>query len=154
MTPVFFQVIHKGMKKMLDFKENELDVTTYLTLRKKVGWVQLSKRQAKMALDHALYTVVVYRDGIPVGMGRVIGDGGVVSYIQDLVVIPEAQGQKIGSQILNMLTAYVRSITEPGTRMMLCLMCAKGREEFYLHNGFTARPTTGLGPGMITYIQN
>lgn len=40
----------------------------------------------------------------------------------------------------------------PGTRMMLCLMCAKGREKFYLDHGFTARPTEKLGPGMITYI--
>lgn len=32
-----------------------------------------------------------YLDGKPVGMGRVIGDGAVISYIQDLVVIPEAQ---------------------------------------------------------------
>ena len=36
--------------------------------------------------------------------------------------------------------------------MMLCLMCAKGREEFYTKHGFIARPTSELGPGMIQYI--
>ena len=138
---------------MIEFKINELDVESYLSLRKQVGWVALTANQAKNALEHCLYTVCAYEDGQPVGMGRIVGDGAVVSYIQDLVVIPKAQGKHIGSQILDRLKGYVESITEPGSRMMLCLMCAKGREEFYLHNGFTARPTTSLGPGMITYIQ-
>ena len=138
---------------MLEIRENNLDVDTYLLLRKKVGWVPLSRRQASCALDNCLYNVCAYLDGVPVGMGRIVGDGAVISYIQDLIVIPDAQGMKIGSRMLDMLKDYVVSITEPGTRMMLCLMCAKGRESFYVHNGFTARPTEALGPGMITYIQ-
>lgn len=36
--------------------------------------------------------------------------------------------------------------------MMLCLMCAKGREQFYEKHNFIARPTDALGPGMIQYI--
>ena len=138
---------------MLEIRENSLDVDTYLLLRKKVGWVPLSRRQASLALDNCLYNVCAYLDGVPVGMGRIVGDGAVISYIQDLIVIPDAQGMKIGSRMLDMLKDYVVSITEPGTRMMLGLMCAKGRESFYVHNGFTARPTDALGPGMITYIQ-
>lgn len=138
---------------MLEFRENEPDVRTYSALRKKAGWAQLSLNQEASALKNSLYRVCAYLDGVPVGMGRVVGDGAVVSYIQDLIVVPEAQGQRIGSRILNRLKDYVESITEPGTRMMLCLMCAKGREDFYLHNGFTARPTASLGPGMIAYIQ-
>ena len=85
-------------------------------------------------------------------MGRVVGDGAVISYIQDLVVIPDAQGRHIGGKILDHLKNYVESITEPQTRMMLCLMCAKGRESFYEEHGFIARPTDSLGPGMIQYI--
>ena len=81
-----------------------------------------------------------------------MGDGAVISYIQDLVVIPKAQENGVGSMILDALKKYVEDITEPGTRMMLCLMCAKGREKFYLKHGFTARPTEKLGPGMIIYI--
>lgn len=137
---------------MLEIKENTLDTDTYLMLRHKVGWIELSREQAKKAIDNALYTLCAYIDGKPVGMGRVVGDGAVISYIQDLVVIPEAQKHSIGGQILNKLKEYVESITMPGTRMMLCLMCAKGREKFYLDHGFTARPTEKLGSGMITYI--
>ncbi len=137
---------------MLELKENVLDTDTYLYLRKKVGWIKLTDRQAGQAVNNSLFTVCAYMDGEPVGMGRVIGDGAVISYIQDLVVIPEAQKKGIGGQILLRLKRFVEEITEPGSRMMLCLMCAKGREKFYTDNGFTARPTDKLGPGMIIYI--
>ena len=81
---------------MLEIKENTLDTDTYLMLRHKVGWIELSREQAKKAIDNALYTLCAYIDGKPVGMGRVVGDGAVISYIQDLVVIPEAQKHSIG----------------------------------------------------------
>ncbi len=137
---------------MLDLRENELDVDTYLFLRKQVGWVELTDRQAEYALKNCLFNVCAYLNGRPVGMGRVVGDGAVISYIQDLVVIPDAQGQHIGSAILTRLKLFVEDITEQGSRMMLCLMCAKGRESFYEAHGFVARPTDKLGPGMIIYL--
>ena len=137
---------------MLDIRENVLDTDTYLFLRKQVGWVELTQAQAEGALKNCLYNICVYIDGEPVGMGRIVGDGVVVSYVQDLVVVPKAQGMHIGSTILDRLRQYVENITEPGSRMMLCLMCAKGRESFYQQHGFIARPNDNLGPGMISYI--
>ena len=138
---------------MLELRENVLDVSTYFSLREQVGWVRLSEIQAQKAIENCLFNVCAYIDGEPVGMGRVVGDGAVVCYIQDLVVIPKAQKSGVGGAILNRLKEYVKSITEEDTTMMLCLMCAKGREEFYLKHGFIARPTDNLGPGMITYIK-
>lgn len=138
---------------MVTLRENELDVETYLYLREKVGWRKLSDNQAHCAVNNCLFNVTAYIDGKPVGMGRVVGDGAVISYIQDLVVIPDCQGQNIGSTIIKRLIEYVDSITEEGTQMMLCLMCAKGREEFYHKHNFISRPTPELGPGMIQYIR-
>lgn len=138
---------------MIEIKENVLALDTYLYLRREVGWKRLSDRQAQTAIDHCLYNVVAYEDGQPIGMGRVIGDGAVVCYIQDLVILPDYQGRGIGHMIIEKLIAYVESITEDGTEMMLCLMCAKGREGFYKKHDFMARPTQNLGPGMIQYIR-
>ena len=76
----------------------------------------------------------------------------VVCYIQDLIVIPQVQAQGIGSQIIQKLKAYVESLREEESTMMLCLMCAKGREPFYEKHGFMQRPTDALGPGMIQYL--
>jgi GNAT superfamily N-acetyltransferase len=138
---------------MLEIKENQLDIDTYMNLRKQVGWKMLSEKQAQMALDNCLFNVVAYLDGKPVGMGRIVGDGAVVCYVQDLVILPAVQGRGIGSKVLGRLVEYVDSITQEGTEMMLCLMCAKGREGFYKLHGFMARPTPNLGPGMIQYIR-
>lgn len=133
-------------------KDNELDVNTYLELRKSVGWKPLQKNQAKKAIEGSLLTVVAYEKDQAIGMGRLVGDGAVICYIQDLIVIPEYQGQGIGEQLIESLIDYVKEIQMPGTQIMLDLMCAAGREDFYKKYGFIARPTDKLGPGMIRYI--
>ena len=138
---------------MITLVENSITIDEYLYLRAQVGWVQLTDRQAQLAIDNCLYTVkAVDENGYLLGMGRIVGDGAVICYIQDLVVIPEAQGKGVGSMIINSLIDYVKSIKEEGTTMMLCLMCAKGREPFYEKHNFMARPTAKLGPGMIQYL--
>jgi len=138
---------------MIVFKENKLDVDTYLYLRQQVNWKALTYNQANRAIKNSMYIITVYEADKPIAMGRIVGDGAVVSYIQDLIVIPSAQGEKIGSKLLEKLIEYVESITEEGTEMMLCLMCAKGRENFYKHHNFIERPTNNLGPGMIQYVR-
>lgn len=138
---------------MLTFVEDNRDVNIYLGLRKKVNWIELNRQQAQKALDNSLKIITVYDDGQPIGMGRIVGDGAVISYIQDLIIIPEYQSKHIGSMLIERLIDYVKSITIKDSRMMLCLMCAKGREKFYEKHGFIARPTNALGPGMIQYIK-
>ncbi|MCI8427748.1 MAG: GNAT family N-acetyltransferase [Lachnospira sp.] len=138
---------------MISYKEDCTDVDIYLFLRKCVGWAALDKQQAQTALNNSLKIVTVFDDEKPIGMGRVVGDGAVISYIQDLIVVPEYQKMHIGSHIIERLKAFVYSMTAQNTNMMLCLMCAKGREEFYKKHGFIARPTDSLGPGMIQYIR-
>ena len=138
---------------MFQLRVNVVDVDTYLGLRNKVGWKVLTREQAGMALKNSLITVAAFDEDKPIGMGRVVGDGAVISYIQDLIVIPEYQSQGVGSAILTELINYVKNITMDGSEMMLCLMCAKGREKFYQKHQFIARPTDTLGPGMIQYIR-
>lgn len=139
---------------MITIKENELDVDTYLALRKSVNWKKLSVEQAKKALDNSLYIVCAYDGEKPVGMGRIVGDGAVICYVQDLVICPEVQHKGIGGQILTKLKEYVDSLRLENTEMMFALMCAKGREDFYKKYGFIARPTDNLGPGMIQYLKD
>lgn len=138
---------------MMVFDENNLTVEQYLYLRQLVRWKPLSTEQAQRALDNSLYVVTAYHNGELVGMGRLVGDGAVICYIQDLIVVPNIQAHGIGSMLMDRLIAYAASLGIPGTTMMLDLMCAKGRESFYLKHGFVARPTDELGPGMIQYLQ-
>lgn len=139
---------------MITLIENSITVDEYLYLREQVGWVTLTDRQAQLAIENCLYNVkAVDENGYILGMGRIVGDGAVICYIQDLVVIPEAQGMGVGSMIIESLISFVKSIKEEDSTMMLCLMCAKGREPFYEKHNFIARPTDSLGPGMIQYLK-
>ncbi|MDE5966645.1 MAG: GNAT family N-acetyltransferase [Lachnospiraceae bacterium] len=139
---------------MIELRENVLCVEDYLAIRAKVGWKVLSQSQAEKALDNSLFVLSAYDDGELVGMGRIVGDGAVICYVQDLIVVPRVQGNHIGSMILEHLKAYVSSLRMEHTEMMFCLMCAKGREQFYEKHGFFARPTPNLGPGMMQYISD
>lgn len=138
---------------MIIIKENEIKLDTYLELRASVNWKLLNREQARLAIDNAMYTVCAYEDDKAVGMGRLVGDGAVVMYIQDLVVHPDYQKKGVGNQIIEMLINYVKKITPKDNEIMLCLMSAKGREGFYERHGFISRPTDNLGPGMIQYIK-
>ena len=86
-------------------------------------------------------------------MGRIVGDGAVICYIQDLIVLPEYHGRGVGSMLMKQLKTYVASLAADGEEIMFDLMCAKGREGFYEKHGFIARPTEKLGPGMIQYLR-
>jgi len=137
---------------MITLEENKLDVNTYLYLRDSANWKTLKEEQAKKALENSLFTLCIYMDGQPKGMGRIVGDGAVICYIQDLVIHPDARGLGLGKKILSRLIEFVKEEQLEDTQMMLDLMCAKGREEFYEGFEFIARPTDNLGPGMIRYL--
>ena len=137
---------------MIKIVDDIRDVDIYLNLRDKVDWIKLTRPQAQRALDNSVKVFTVLDDDKPIGMGRVVGDEAVISYIQDLIVIPEYQSRHIGSLLIEHIIEYVKSLTMDGSRMMLCLMCAKGREQFYEKHNFIARPTDALGPGMIQYV--
>lgn len=136
----------------IKLKYNALDVETYLALRACVQWKTLDRKQAELALQNSIYIVTADFGDDCVGMGRLVGDGAVICYVQDLIVLPQAQGRGIGSMILTALKEYAEELRAEHTEMMFCLMCAKGRETFYEKHGFIARPTENLGPGMIQYL--
>lgn len=138
---------------MITIVDDKLDLETYLGLRASVNWKQLNNEQASTALNNSIHTVCAYDGNIPVGMGRIVGDGAVIAYIQDLVVRPDYQKNGVGRIIIEALINYVKNNNPVGNEIMLCLMCAKGREPFYKKFGFIARPTDNLGSGMIQYIK-
>ncbi len=138
---------------MVTLSEDSLDLETYLSLRASVGWKLLKESQAERALKISLLTLTAYIGDEPVGMGRIVGDGAVICYVQDLVVKPEYQKHGVGRVIMERLIGFVTDIKDADTEIMMCLMCAKGREHFYEKFGFIGRPTEDLGPGMIQYIR-
>lgn len=137
---------------MIEYKEEKPEIKDYFELRKNVGFHDLSPKQAEMALDNALKIIVAYDGDDIVGMGRLVGDGAVICYIQDIMIRHEYRGSGIGAYIIKKLVEYTEEITLPGTKMMLGLMSKKGSESFYEKCGFTKRPNEELGNGFTMYI--
>lgn len=118
-------------------------------LRQAVGWRIHALEVVEKGLSGSLYGVCAYIDAQIVGMARIIGDGGLVFYIQDVIVKPEFQGQGIGRAMMDMIMEYIR--LHASQNSVVGLMSAVGKEQFYEHYGFTRRPNDKMGCGMTIF---
>ncbi|WP_244303553.1 GNAT family N-acetyltransferase [Roseibium sediminis] len=82
-------------------------VDTYLDLRKAGGMGSYSAEAARVGLPNSLYSVVLKEGGRPVGMGRLVGDGGCFVQVTDIVVRPECQGRGYARMILEDLMGWI-----------------------------------------------
>lgn len=80
----------------------------YCNLCRSAGWGEIINFSvADKSLENSIYGVIVRDDGNnTIGMGRIVGDGAIYFYIQDIVVSPQYQGQGIGTEILNKIFSY------------------------------------------------
>lgn len=122
-------------------------VEEFTMLRNALGWISPDKDAASKALSNSLYSVCVEHDGKLIGTGRVIGDGGLYFYIQDVIVTPDYQERGIGKMIMDEIMKYLRNSCIQNS--FVGLMSAKGKDGFYQKYGFAARPNETYGPGMF-----
>jgi ribosomal protein S18 acetylase RimI-like enzyme len=78
-------------------------VEDYRRLRTSAGLTDKSAEGAAVGLAHTWYGVVAVHGGDPIGMGRIIGDGGCFFQIVDICVLPEHQGRGLGRRIMQAL---------------------------------------------------
>lgn len=121
-----------------------LTVDEYRRLRNAVGWVNGDPEAQSTGLKNALFSVCLICGGQVIGCGRVIGDGGNYFYIQDIIVLPEHQGQGLGKLIMNAVMEYIKRNARSGA--IIGLMAAKGVAPFYERYGFMVRDADR--PGM------
>jgi GNAT superfamily N-acetyltransferase len=115
-----------------------------------VGWTDLPVDDDAVArgLAASLFGVVVLTAvGETVGSARVVGDGGVYFYIQDLIVVPAHQGRGLGDLLLDQVLAYLERAAPAGA--FVGLMAVEGKAGFYARRGFAVRPPNGPGMSMI-----
>ena len=134
--------------------DNKLTAKDFLRLREISGWSLMPKEQAEAGLKNSLFSVVAMAGGQVIGMGRLVGDGFTMCYIQDIIVLPEYQGKGIGSAIMERLLAYVSDNAMHGTSVLTGLFSAKGKEGFYQKFGFYIRPNETRGPGMLLEVKS
>lgn len=116
----------------------------YNRLRASAGWRHIPEGQCRAALRSSVYCVCARVDGKLVGMGRVVGDGAVYFYLQDVVVLPDFQRQGIGTALVEKILQYLNDIATP--EAFVGLFAANGAAEFYESFGFVQRDAAR--PGM------
>ncbi|MCR5753267.1 MAG: GNAT family N-acetyltransferase [Acetatifactor sp.] len=128
--------------------ENKLEAKDFIKLKVAAGFRERPVELVKMALNNNLYDVVALVNDEVVGMGRLVGDGVMYWYLQEIVVLPEYQGNGIGTAIVNKLLKYVEEHTAEGDFTSVGLTAAEGKEGFYERFGFSK------SRGMTKYIEN
>ncbi len=121
----------------------------YRDLCTAVGWAPvINFDAAPVSLARSLLGVVAVVDGRAVGMGRVVGDGAIYHYVQDVVVHPEQQHRGIGDAIIGRLVALVS--TRAPERAFIGLFAATGTAPFYGRHGFVVHEAL---TGMFQVVQ-
>jgi ribosomal protein S18 acetylase RimI-like enzyme len=101
--------------------------------------------QGEAAIRGSWFSVHVRdSEGLTVGMGRVIGDGGWYFHIVDMAVLPEHQRRGIGDAILTALIERIQR-TAPSEPYITLLADGPGRR-LYARHGF--EPTAPHSIGM------
>jgi ribosomal protein S18 acetylase RimI-like enzyme len=96
---------------------------------------QKSPEGLKVSFSNSMFKCFVYDSGKLIAAGRALADGVDCSYICDVAVHPEYQGQGLGKQVVTQLVEFSR-----GHRKII-LYAAVGKEPFYLKLGFKRMAT-------------
>lgn len=131
--------------------ENDLDYETYIALRKAVGWKNFCREQVEKAINHSYYSVVIRENGDSIAMGRIIGDG-LYFTIVDVVVRPDYRGKGLGTLIIKKLIEHIEQGVPAGGRVSIQLISEKGKEDFYVKQGFKLIPHENCGPALRKII--
>ena len=126
------------------------DINEFIRLRKSIGWGDTDFVMAEKSLKNSLFNVSIYDDDILVGIGRVVGDGYMFFYIQDVVVEPKYQQKGIGSLLMKEIEFYLSTNAKKGST--IGLLAAKGKEDFYSKYGYQERSGDPLGKGMCKFV--
>lgn len=96
-----------------------------------------------------MYSICIFDEDEIIGIGRVIGDGAIYFYIQDVIVHPKYRGKKVGALIMKNIGAFLHKTANKNS--FIGLMSAKNVKNFYKKYGYTERSEDS--PGMYKYIK-
>ena len=131
-----------------------ITVEEYNDLRTSVDFITVCPNRAETALKNSLYLLVALDGTRPAGMARVVGDGGYVDFICDVIVRPEYQSHGLGRRIIETVLAWLKEQVNDGETIMINLMSAMGKEPFYEKLGFHERPFGNHGSGMSQWLKS
>ncbi|UUV98309.1 GNAT family N-acetyltransferase [Vagococcus luciliae] len=88
---------------MIEYKKDcQIDSKNLKALYDSVGWTAYTQDLIGLekAITHSLYVVSAWYKDQLVGLIRVVGDGYTILYIQDILIHPDFQREKIGTVLM------------------------------------------------------
>jgi GNAT superfamily N-acetyltransferase len=138
------------MRDPIEIVDRSPTLHEYLKLADAVGWsAYVSPDTARRALAGSLFATVAETRDCCLGMARIVGDGALFFYIQDVAVAPDFQRQGVGHLLMERLMRWL-SENAPD-RAFVGLFSASGKASFYNRYGFTAAGAER--PGMSQYLR-
>lgn len=131
--------------------DDSLTLEEYKELIELLGWKKSSDRLIKLSLENSMTEKYVTNDKT-VGMARLITDGGYAGLIMDVIVKPDYQNKGIGTKMIDRLLERVKENLEEGEEVMLQLLAAPGKVEFYKKFGFKVKLSTAEA-GMYMWMK-
>lgn len=92
----------------------------------------------RVAFSNSMFSCFVYDAGRLIAVGRALADGRDCSYLCDVAVHPDYQGQGLGREVVSALVRLSRG------HKKIILYAAPGKEAFYRKLGFK-RMATAMG---------
>lgn len=118
-------------------------IETYRHIRQACGLSAKSGEAAALGLPRTLFAVQVLCDGVSVGMGRVVGDGGCFFQVVDIAVLPEHRGRGLGRLVMAQIMGYLeREVPDTG---YVSLIADGLAHELYASFGFVPTAPASIG---------
>lgn len=122
---------------MIHYKENyQIDKSDLEKLYSSVSWAAYTKNLEvlEQAINHSLQVISAWNEDELVGLIRVVGDGFTIIYVQDILVHPDYQDKKIGTELM---TKILDNYPEVRQKVLLTEDAPDVRH-FYEKFGFTS----------------
>ena len=126
-------------------------VEEYSYLRELAGWGVPEKEAAAISVEKALFSICIERQNEIIGLGRIVGDGVLYFYVQDIIVKPEYRGYGYSRLILDEIMTFLKRKAKKGS--FIGLFAEKDVEGLYEKYGFIKRPDANVGAGMFLPIE-
>ena len=136
-------------RKMIQIEQRLPTVSEYQSMRNSVGWHLVDEQSIETALSGSLFSVVALENGQIKACARIVGDGSLYFYIQDVMVHPDHQKKGLSKKLMRELMTFIHTNAKTGA--FVGLMAAKGLGPYYETFGF--KPRDKNAPGMFQIVQ-
>ena len=139
-----------NLEKVILKKDLIKDIKSISSLYESAGWFDYNEELEKLeeAFKNSLKIISAWHEEKLIGLIRVVGDGLTIIYIQDIVVLPEYQGNGIGRGLIYSVLDEYKDVKQK-------ILISEDKDssiEFYKNIGFKSIDTYN-GVAFVNYIE-